>query len=298
VRVLVLGSAAGGGVPQWNCACPVCLLAWRGDPRVKHRTQTSLAVTTDGRDWIVLDAAPDLRQQIIAQPALHPAKPGRHSPITAVVLTSGDVDHIAGLLCLREGHRFILLGTPTTLDGLSGDAAFGVLKAELVERRPLKLDQPVALAGLAVTPFAVPGKVPLYRETIDLAIGAETEDVIGLEIDDGRARLCYLPSIARLTPALVERLGAADLLFLDGTTFEDDELRVLGLSAKSAGRMGHMAMNGPAGSLHAFPQDSHARRIYIHLNNTNPVLIEDSPQRAAVTEAGWEIAYDGLDITL
>jgi pyrroloquinoline quinone biosynthesis protein B len=298
MRVLVLGSGAGGGVPQWNCSCPVCELAWRGDPRVRHRSQTSLAVSADGQDWIILDAAPELRQQIIDRPALHPRGPGRHSPVAAVILTSGDVDHLAGLLCLREGHRFSLLGTEATLSQVAPDTIFGVLRPDLVTRRMLRPGKPVECAGLTVTPFLVPGKVPLYRESGEVAVGIEGEDVIGLDLSDGARRLCYVPGLARLTPALRDRLGTADLLFIDGTAYADDELPRLGLSPKTAARMGHLAMTGEGGTLHAFASGAPARKVYIHLNNTNPVLIEDSPERASVAAAGWEVAYDGMEIAL
>jgi pyrroloquinoline quinone biosynthesis protein B len=298
MRVLVLGSGAGGGVPQWNCSCPVCKLAWCGDPRVRPRTETSLAVSADGRDWVVLDAAPELRQQILDRPALHPRGPGRGSPIAAVILTSGDVDHLAGLLCLREGHAFTLLGTEATLDQVAPDGVFGVLRPDRVTRRALRPGEAVDVAGLTITPFEVPGKVPLYREGEAVALGTEGEEVIGLEVVHGAHRLCYVPGLARLTPALRDRLGAADLLFLDGTAYADDELPRLGLSQKTAARMGHLAMTGEGGSLQAFAPGRPARKVYIHLNNTNPVLIEDSPERAQVAAAGWEVAHDGMEFSL
>ena len=297
MHALVLGSAAGGGVPQWNCRCPVCELAWRGDGSVFPRSQTSLAVSADGADWIVLDAAPELRTQIIASPALHPRRTGRSSPIAAVVLTSGDVDHLAGLLCLREGQPFQLFAAQATLDQLSASPVFDVLSPAVVDRAVLTLDQPATVAGLAITPFAVPGKVPLYREGLEVEIGAETEAVIGLDVTDGQHRLCYVPGLARLTPALVERLGGADVLALDGTAYTDDELPRLGLFPKTAARMGHLAMTGAGGSLDAFA-GTRARRLYIHLNNTNPVLVEGSAERAAVESAGWEVAFDGMEIAL
>lgn len=297
MRVLVLGSAAGGGVPQWNCRCPVCDLAWRGDPRVRARTQTSVAVSGDGQHWVVLDAAPELRHQILANPALQPASGGRNSPIAAVVLSSGDVDHLAGLLCLREGHRFTIYASDQTLIQLTSSPVFDVLNTDLVQRTPISPDAPFAAAGLTITPFAVPGKVPLYRESGVVEIGAETEAVIGLDITDGRRRFCYVPGLAHLTPRLVERLGGADALALDGTTFTDDEMPRLGLSPKSASRMGHLAISGQGGSLHAFVGMA-AQRIYIHLNNSNPVLVDGSAERRIVEAAGWAVAHDGMELAL
>lgn len=299
MRVLVLGSAAGGGVPQWNCSCPVCILAWRGDPRVPHRTQTGIAVSADDETWVLCDAAPELRQQIIDRPALHPRGPGpRHSPIGAVVLTSADVDHLAGLLCLREGHAFKLFGTASTLAQLDAGSVFDVLKPGVVERSTLRDGVSFDIAGLRITPFAVPGKVPLYREAGPVAVGQATEDVVGLEIADGSRRLCYVPGAASLPADLVSRLTHSDLFFLDGTAYTDDELPRLSLSTKTVGRMGHIAMTGAAGPLMAFGPTTKARKIFIHLNNSNPVLIEDSPERAHVVERGWDVAYDGMEIVL
>lgn len=297
MRVIVLGSAAGGGVPQWNCRCPVCTLAWRRDGSVRWRTQTSLAVSADSESWVLLDAAPELREQILSNPSLHPRRPGRHSPIAAVVLTSGDVDHLAGLLCLREGHRFTLWAAEDTLRQVAASPVFGVLDPSLVDKRVLPTDESTRIAGLTMSPFAVPGKVPLYREAEEQEIERESGSVIGLEVSDGRGRLCYVPGIAHLTPALAERLGGADVLFLDGTAYTDDELPRLGLSPKTAARMGHLAITGDNGSMRAFV-GTRAQRHYIHLNNTNPVLVENSAERATVEDAGWTVAHDGLEIVM
>ena len=298
MRILVLGSGAGGGVPQWNCRCRVCTIAWDEPDRVRRRAQTSVAVSCDGDKWVLLDAAPELRQQILDTPALHPRLAGRDSPIAAVVLTSGEIDHLAGLLCLREGHSFTVLGTRPTLDNLLASPIFDVLRPGTVDRRPLPLEQATIIAGLSVTAFTVPGKVPLYREDADVAVGNETEDVVGLFVADGSHRVAYVPGIAHLTASMCARLGEADLLLLDGTTYTDDELVAAGLSTKTAGRMGHLSMTGPGGSMYAFRSDAKPRRFYIHCNNTNPVLIEDSPERAAGVEAGWTVAHDGLEVVL
>lgn len=248
--------------------------------------------------WVLLDAAPELRQQILDTPVLRPRLPGRNSPIAGVVLTSGEIDHVAGLLCLREGHVFSILGTRRTLDNLAASPVLDVLRPGTVARRTLVLDEATAIAGLSVMAFAVPGKVPLYREVADVSIGRETEDVVGLEIADGSRRIAYVPGLAFLTPSLCTRFAQVDLLLLDGTTYTDDELVAAGVSNKTAGRMGHLPMTGPGGSLHAWSSETRVRRVYIHLNNTNPVLIEDSPERAAVLDAGWIVAHDGLEFAL
>jgi pyrroloquinoline quinone biosynthesis protein B len=298
VRILVLGSAAGGGVPQWNCLCPVCRLAWSGDKRVKPRSQSSLAISADGERWLLLNASPDLRQQIIASPCLHPRGAKRHSPIGAVFVTNADVDHLAGLLTLREQQGFALFGSRATLAQTCA-GIFGVLNKDLVDRRASALDTPADTGlGIWVTPFAVPGKVPLYLEGENVAVGAESEATVGVELSDGAKSFFYVPGCAEINEGVIKRLAGAALVFFDGTTFTDDEMVNLGLSKKTAWRMGHVAMSGEKGSLERLASCAIGRKIYVHINNTNPVLIEDSPQRAAVERAGWDVAFDSMEICL
>jgi len=298
LRILVLGSAAGGGFPQWNCLCPVCQLAWSGDRRVKARSQSSLAVSADGERWLLLNASPDLRQQIIASPCLHPRGAKRQSPIQAVFVTNADVDHLAGLLTLREQQSLTLFGSRATLAQTS-TGIFGVLNPELVERRLVDLDVRVDTGlGLLVKPFAVPGKIALYLEDENVAVGAETETTIGLEISDGIKSFFYVPGCAEINQHVIDKLSGAELVFFDGTTFTDAEMVELGLSKKTARRMGHVAMSGAGGSLKLLASCGISRKIYVHINNTNPVLIEDSPQRLEAAGAGWDIAYDGMEISL
>ena len=300
LRLVVLGSAAGGGVPQWNCRCPVCTLAWDGDARVRPRTQSSLAASANGASWVILNASPDLRSQILATPPLHPRQAGRHSPIAAVVLTNADVDHVAGLLTLRERQPFGLYATQMILDLIAADPIFAVLDAACV--RPVALEHDVAQSlpgGLDCRPFMVPGKVPLFLETEVVEIGLESAMTTGLElVGDGGKRVMYIPGCAAVDDRLLTRIEGADALLFDGTVFEDDEMIRLGLSHKSGRRMGHMPITGPGGSLEALSDVRVGRKIFVHLNNTNPVLIEGSPERLLVEAAGWEIAYDGLDIVL
>ncbi|MDQ6703430.1 MAG: pyrroloquinoline quinone biosynthesis protein PqqB [Pseudomonadota bacterium] len=298
MRILVLGSAAGGGVPQWNCLCPVCQLAWSRDKRVKPRSQSSLVVSTDGERWLLVNASPDLRQQIIATPCLHPRRAKRHSPIGAVVVTNADVDHLAGLLTLREQQSFTLFGSRATL-AQTGAGIFGVLNKDLVDRRAVVLDTPADTGlGIWVTPFAVPGKIPLYLEGENVAVGAESEATVGVELSDGAKSFFYVPGCAEINEGVIKRLAGAALVFFDGTTFTDDEMVNLGLSKKTAWRMGHVAMSGEKGSLQRLASCGIGRKIYVHINNTNPVLIEDSPQRAIVERAGWDVAYDGMEVSL
>ncbi|WP_135466274.1 pyrroloquinoline quinone biosynthesis protein PqqB [Crenalkalicoccus roseus] len=310
LRAIILGSAAGGGFPQWNSAGPGCRRARAGDPRARRRTQAGLAVSADGARWVLLNASPDLRAQIEATPALHPAPPAgavRHSPIAAVVLTGAEVDTIAGLLSLRERHPFALYGSGASLAVLDANPIFRALDPALVPRRALPLDAPLALAdaagaplGLAVEAFAVPGKVPLFQEEGGDPGRAEGGETIGLRIGapGAEAPLVFIPGCAAMTPGLRARIAGAGCLLFDGTLWSDDEMILAGAGPKTGARMGHMSLSGPGGTLAALADVPVRRRILIHINNTNPILLEDSPERAAVREAGWEVAEDGMEIAL
>jgi pyrroloquinoline quinone biosynthesis protein B len=297
LTAIVLGSAAGGGFPQWNCRCEVCRLAWAGDARVSVRTQTSLAVSADRERWVLLNAAPDLRAQIAATPALRPRAGVRDTPIAAVLLTGAEVDQTAGLLNLRERQPFALVATNETLRTLAANPMFGVLADEVVDRRPAMLNDPFELAGLTAELFTVPGKVPLYLENETVEAATETGANVGIEIIAGDARLVFVPGCAAITPDLKQRLERADVVFFDATLFADDEMIASGTGSKTGRRMGHMPIDGPDGSLAALAGLGN-RRISIHINNTNPILIEGSPQRAQVEAAGWEVAADGLEVVL
>ena len=305
--IRILGSAAGGGVPQWNCNGRNSVAARRGGEGVVARTQSSLAVSGDGERWVLLNASPDLRQQILAAPALHPAAngPARASPIDAVVLTNADVDHIAGLLTLREGHTFTIYATPRVLSTLSASAVFDVLDPGIVRRIAIAPGRRIEIGGaesssrLQIEAFGVPGKVPLYLESkVRPDDGARDGDTIGLEVRSGERSFFYIPACARIDGELLLRLRGAELLFFDGTLFDDDEMIAQGLSQKTGARMGHIAMSGANGSLAGLAGLGIERRIYIHINTSNPVLRDGSPERALVAQAGWRIAHDGMEIVL
>jgi pyrroloquinoline quinone biosynthesis protein B len=298
LTAIVLGAAAGGGFPQWNCNCDVCRLAWAGDKRVRPRTQASLAVTSDGRRWTLVNASPDLRAQIQATPQLHPREAARASPIAAVVLTGAEIDQTAGLLSLRERSPFLLYATAATLAAISDNPMFGVLSTDVVTRRAITPGERFALAsGIEAELFIVPGKLPLYLEGDDPDIKSETGANVGVELCDGRSRIAYVPGAAAVTPVLRERLARADVLLFDGTLFADDEMIRTETGKKSGRRMGHLPINGPDGSLAALAGLS-SRRIFVHINNTNPLLVDGSPERARVAAAGWEVAEDGMEILL
>lgn len=299
LTAIVLGSAAGGGYPQWNCLCPVCRLAWEGDRRVKPRGQASLAVSADGAHWTLLNAAPDLRAQIAAVPALHPrGGTSRASPISAVVLTGAEVDQTAGLLNLRERQPFTLHGTAETLGILADNSMFDVLASDVVARQAVALEQAFVLpGGMTATLFAVPGKLPLYLEGEKVDVSAEGETNVGVEIEAGGKRLAFVPGCAEVRPALRDRLAKADVVLFDATLFTDDEMIATGTGVKTGRRMGHMPIDGPGGTLAAL-NGLPGRRILIHINNTNPILIDGSPERRKVEVAGWQVAEDGMEIVL
>lgn len=298
LAIRVLGAAAGGGVPQWNCGCANCAAARAG--RIPRMTQSSLAVSADGAAWALVNASPDIGEQLLAAPALHPRAP-RHSPIGAVLVTNADVDHVAGLLTLREGQPFDLVATPEVLAALDANPLFGVLRPEVVRRRPAPLGAPFQLLpGLEAEFFAVPGKVALWREgagdgPIDTrAVGEWT---VGVTLRAGGRTAHAIPGCAAMTPDLAARLRGAALVLFDGTVWSDDEMRARGLGAKTGARMGHMAMDGPEGSLAAFAPLGVARKVFVHVNNSNPVLDPASPERAALAAAGWEVAFDGMELS-
>jgi pyrroloquinoline quinone biosynthesis protein B len=307
LHAVVLGAAAGGGFPQWNSNAAACRRARRGDPAARPRTQASLAVSANGRDWFVLNASPDLRSQIEATPLLHPRDGLRSSPIAGVVVCGGDVDAIAGLLHLRERHRFTLYAPRRVLDLIAANSIFAVLSPECVSRVGLALDEAVALAGaggasgLAIKAFIVPGKLPLYLETAGTDPGvSEAGDTIGLEIIDvatGRS-LFFIPGCATVTDDLRRRLTGAAVVLFDGTLWRDDEMIRAGLGEKTGRRMGHISMSGAAGAIAAFRGLDVQRRIFLHINNSNPVLLDDSSERREAEAAGWEIADDGMEIRL
>ena len=298
LAAIVLGAAAGGGFPQWNCRCAVCRLAWAGDKRVKARTQASLAVSADGEHWILLNASPDLRAQIQANQSLHPQGEARGSPIAAVVLTGAEIDQTAGLLSLRERSPFTLHATATTLAALADNPMFAALAPDVVARHAVVPGQRFALGhGIEAELFIVPGKVPLYLEGDDPDTASESAANVGVEVSSGTARLAFVPGAAAITPAVMQRLAHADVIFFDGTLFRDDEMIATGTGTKTGRRMGHMPLDGPDGSLAAL-NGLRARRIFVHINNTNPILIDGSPERGRVVAAGWEIAEDGLEVVL
>jgi len=307
LRVIVLGAAAGGGVPQWNCGCPVCRAAF-ADPDLR-RTQASVAVSADGAHWFLINASPDLRQQIIATPHLHP-RPGalRHSPIAGVILTNGEVDAVAGLLSMREGSPFTIYAHAKVLAILKANSIFNVLNEKLVARQPIAVDQPFALrlpdgapSGLEVSAFAVPGKGAWYLEGQTHPGGADGEgDTLGLTITETATgeTVHVLTACARVTDDLKARIAGAPLVLFDGTVWRDDELIAAGLGAKTGQAMGHITMAGDNGAIAALADLGIGQKLFVHVNNSNPALLAHSAERGQIEAAGWQIPADGTEVTL
>jgi pyrroloquinoline quinone biosynthesis protein B len=311
MRLKIIGSAAGGGFPQWNCNYRLSRAAWNGEANVRARTQSSLAASANGSDWVLFNASPDIRQQIAATPELQPQAHGplRSTPIRAVILTNADVDHIAGLLSLREREPFVLYASRRVLDVLDTNPVFNVLDPSVVERRELALGAHTQIAGpdgtatgITVETFPVPGKVALFLEDPSRAasgFGTEEGDTVGLKISDtGGSAVFYIPGCARIDDDLKARLTNAQCLLFDGTVYTDDEMISAGVGAKTGARMGHIHIAGEGGSLSALAELGIGKRIYVHINNTNPILDAASPEHALVVRAGWKVAFDGMEIRL
>ena len=302
LEIITLGAAAGGGLPQWNCHCDGCKAAW--DQPALHHGQVSLAVSADGgAHWFLINASPDIRAQILHTPALRP-KAGhlRHSPIAGVILTNAEIDAVAGLLSLREGQKFALHAHPAVLQTLQDNSIFNVLNPDNVPRLPITMGETFEPAlpdgsgsGLEVTAFSLPGKCAWYQEgpSYQAAQGqaAEEGDTIGLTLRAKGQTACVhvVLACAEITPELRERLRGADMVFFEGTLWRDDEMITQGLSQKTGQRMGHVSISGADGTMAQLEGLDIRRKVFVHINNSNPIWQYDSPERAEATAAGWEV---------
>lgn len=292
LRIKVLGAAAGGGLPQWNCGCPNCAAARSG--RLPSLTQSSIAVSADGASWAIVNASPDIRAQMQATPELHPTGL-RTSPLKAVLLTNGDIDHVAGLFTLRERQPFDLFATAEIHATLAENPMFRAVAPDVVPRRAAGLNVPFDLVpGLTAELFAVPGKVPLYAEGAVVDTQLEGENTVGVRLTAHGRTAFYIPGCAAMTPALADRIRGAQMVLFDGTVWLDDEMIATGAGAKTGARMGHMAMTD---TIAAFAPLGVARRVFVHMNNTNPALDPSGPEHAAALAAGWTIAQDGMELS-
>lgn len=295
--VRVLGAAAGGGFPQWNCGCPRCMAARDGSRPCQPRTQSSVAVSHDYRRWFIFNASPDIRAQIESFPALHPYGV-RESPLKAVLLTDAELDHTLGLLLLRESDDIEIHATEAVHKTLlEGTALLQTLGAYTnIEWRTVKPGKEMPLAdGLSYRAFEAP-----TDKRARFGTGGAGESVVGYRITDestGRI-LAYLPGTQDLTESVLSQFEGCACLLIDGTCWRDDEMIRLGIADKTAHDMGHMPISGVDGSLKQLAPLPIERKIYIHINNTNPILIEDSPERRVVEESGFEVAADGLEMEI
>ncbi|MDR0359473.1 MAG: pyrroloquinoline quinone biosynthesis protein PqqB [bacterium] len=297
MRVRVLGAAAGGGFPQWNCGCPQCRAVRAGSDGGRPRTQSSIAVSPEGRRWFLLNASPDLRTQIESFPALHP-RGLRESPLEAVLLTDAELDHTLGLLLLREARDLQVHATPGVHETLC--TGTGILRTlgtyTHVEWRPVAPGADVSLAAaMSYRAFSVPTTKRAGPDAAEVA-----GDVVGYRITNGHTGgvLVYVPALETLTPPVRAELDGCSCLLVDGTCWQDDELIRLGVGGRTARAMGHLPIAGAGGSLEQLSGLAVERKVFIHVNNTNPILLEDSPERRAVEEHGFEVAEDGLELEL
>ncbi len=301
MRVRVLGSAAGGGFPQWNCGCENCALVRVSDPRVTARTQDSIAIEASSRDgrWLLVNASPDVLRQIEATPALHP-RARRDTPIAAIALTNGDLDHTLGLFSLRESQPLVIYATARVWRGLAERNTIARTLARFegqVTHRLLVLGEPVDVPelGLSITAFAAPSKLPVHLVGLE---EPHAEDNVGLRISSGNKVATYATAVKN-AESVIDRFADSDALFLDGTFWSSSELVSQGLSKARAEDMAHHPLSGLQGSLAALASLSNVRRkILTHINNTNPILRSDAPERKEALAMGWEIAHDGLEVLL
>ena len=309
MKLLVLGSGAGGGSPQWNCNSEVSMAVREKRDGTSIRTQSSIAVSVDNENWFLFNASPDIGSQMLKNKQLHPKKEHRHSPISGVVLTNGDVDHVAGLLTLRERQNLSLYAHKRVHHVLSQNSIFNVLNPDYVDKREMVMNKEFELetktfekSGILVEAFEVPGKIALWLEDESKGenFGTQEGDTIGLKISskNNSKSFFYIPACAKITDELRNRIDNSDLILFDGTLWKNDEMEDSNVGEKTGQRMGHMNNSGLDGSMEIFKKINVKRKIYIHINTTNPILLDYSNERKIVEQNGWEVSYDGMEIDL
>lgn len=312
MRLKLLGTAAGGGFPQWNCSCANCSRVRSGGFKFKPRTQSQVAVTPDGERWILLNASPDLRTQIESFEDLHPKKNSnsRHSPIDTIILTNPDLDHVLGLLLLRELQQLHVYGAPSVKKILFKDnSMFGMLqrKTDQILWTDLFSGTEVDIlfkdgkkSGLKCQAISLSSRFPMYVQLKGAEDLNPSEAVFGLKITDTKTGKSFLhmPGVGQVDPKLLSLMNETDLILFDGTFWTEDELKKIDPSAKQAKEMGHIPQSGPSGSLALLSSLSRPKKVFMHINNTNPILDEESEEHHAVLKAGWLVGYDGMEFEL
>lgn len=300
--VKVLGAAAGGGFPQWNCSCQNCRQLRQGTIQAQARSQAQLAISADQKHWFLINASPDLRYQIENFPALHPSPTDiRHSPIAGVILTSAEVDAALGLLLLRESQPISVYATDSVRHLLTEDNdLFRVLERQLNQVRWHRLVPGATIdldrTGLSCTPISTSGGFPGHVPPERAAQLDPSEAVVGLFLERVGTRVAFFPGAPEVQPEWLHSIASCDALLFDGTFWDDDELIRIQGNGKTARQMGHSPMSGPDGTIARFASVQGPRKIFIHINNTNPVLDEDSPENQFIRDAGWELAFDGMEL--
>ncbi|TNF54961.1 MAG: pyrroloquinoline quinone biosynthesis protein PqqB [Burkholderiales bacterium] len=305
MRIRVLGSSAGGGFPQWNCNCPNCDGLRRGALRARARTQSSIALSQDGTDWLLVNASPDILQQIKDTPALQPGRRVRDSGIAAVLLMDAQIDHVTGLLMLRErGTPLPLLATPEVVSDISDGFPLTRILAHYcgTQLRELPVDGSVValpeLPGLEVRTVSLASQPPPYSPFRGRPRPGDNIGLLARNPASG-AQLFYAPGLAAIGPELLDLMAACDVVLVDGTFWTNDEMQRLGLSGKTALEMGHLPQSGPGGMIEQLDRlPARTRKILIHINNTNPMLVEDSPERQQLVQHGIEVAFDGMELEI
>lgn len=303
MELLVLGSAAGGGFPQWNCRCPNCAGLRTGRIRAQPRTQSSICITGDSDNWLLINASPDIRQQLTNTPDLLPARASRDSGIKAVLLIDSQIDHTGGLLTLREGKRLQLYTTAAVYEDLTG--ALPLIR--VLERYCGSTWHEIPTDGSDFTVAEVPGlefqAVPLAGKAPPYSphrVAPRTGEAIGLFVHDPATggSAFYAPGVGRIDPPLLHSMARADCILLDGTFWSEDEMLLRGVGEKRAADMGHLPLSGPGGLLEVLRGLEIQRKLLIHINNTNPILDEDSPEHRQLAREGIELAWDGMRLRL
>ncbi len=302
--VHVLGSGAGGGFPQWNCNCANCKGVREGTIKASPRTQSSIAVSADGKDWILFNTSPDIKKQLDDFPALQPAREVRDTAISAIVITDAQIDHSTGMLTLREHNKpWEVYTTQAVYEDLTtGFPVFNILgHFRGINHHEIATDQSSftipSAEGLIFTAVPLKSEAPPYSPHRHNTVPG---DNIGMKIEDTRTgkNLFYAPGLGVAEPHVLEYMSNADAVLVDGTVWTDDEMSNEGISDKRAQEMGHLDQSSEGGIMSLLNAMQKPRKILIHINNTNPILNEESEQRQILNKAGIEVAFDGMDIEL